>query len=127
LATLAKKITASDQLFNPNVVKLVKDADGRALYFSRSTIPYQRGVPESEWLARSTFFKHIGMYAYRADILQKITRLPVSSLERAESLEQLRWLENGFSIKVAETEFETIGVDTPEDLTKAIAFIQGSR
>ena len=127
LATLGKKINSSEQLFNPNVVKLVKDSSGRALYFSRSTIPHLRSTPENEWLAKHSFFKHIGMYAYRTDILKKITQLPVSSLERAEALEQLRWLENGFSIQVAETDVETIGVDTPEDLKKAIAFIEASR
>ena len=123
LATLAKIVVDQETLFNPNVVKLVKSAHGEALYFSRSTIPHIRSAPETEWRAKHTFFKHIGMYAYRADILAKITQLPVSSLEKAESLEQLRWLENGFRIKVAETEHETIGVDTPEDLQKAIAFL----
>ena len=124
LATLAKKITEQEVLFNPNVVKVVRDLNNEALYFSRSTIPHIRNTDESQWLSKHTFFKHIGMYAYRSDILGKITRLPVSSLEKAESLEQLRWLENGFRIKVAETDQETIGVDTPEDLEKAIAFLK---
>jgi 3-deoxy-manno-octulosonate cytidylyltransferase (CMP-KDO synthetase) len=118
LATLAKKITEQEQISNPNVVKLVKSIHGEALYFSRSTIPYIRNA------GNHTFYKHIGMYAYRADILEKITKLPVSDLEKAESLEQLRWLENGYRIKVAETNEETIGVDTPEDLEKAIAFLK---
>lgn len=118
LATLAKKIVDLDMLNNPNIVKLVKNLKDEALYFSRSPIPYLRND------VKHTFFKHIGMYAYRFDILQKITLLPVSSLEKAESLEQLRWLENGFKIKVAETDQETIGVDTPEDLEKAIAFLR---
>jgi 3-deoxy-manno-octulosonate cytidylyltransferase (CMP-KDO synthetase) len=124
LATLAKKITDQETLFNPNVVKLVKTINNVALYFSRSTIPHIRNSSNDQWLSKHTFFKHIGMYAYRADILEKITQLPISLLEKAESLEQLRWLENGFKIKVAETDLETIGVDTPDDLDKAIAFLK---
>ncbi|HZY79423.1 MAG TPA: 3-deoxy-manno-octulosonate cytidylyltransferase [Cyclobacteriaceae bacterium] len=124
LATLAKKITEQDSLFNPNIVKLVRNQNNEALYFSRSTIPHIRNTPERDWLSKHTFFKHIGMYAYRSDILKKITGLKVSSLEKAESLEQLRWLENGFKVKVAETDEETIGIDTPEDLEKAIAFLR---
>jgi 3-deoxy-manno-octulosonate cytidylyltransferase (CMP-KDO synthetase) len=118
LATLAKKIVDDEALSNPNIVKLVRNLQHEALYFSRSTIPYLRNQTQHN------FFKHIGMYAYRTDVLEKITKLPVSSLEKAESLEQLRWLENGFKIKVAETTEETIGVDTPEDLDKAIAFLR---
>jgi len=89
------------------------------MYFSRSVIPYVRGVNYAEWLSRQTFYKHIGLYAYRADILKEITALPPSVLEQAESLEQLRWLQNGYRIKVAVTELETIGIDTPEDLERA--------
>jgi 3-deoxy-manno-octulosonate cytidylyltransferase (CMP-KDO synthetase) len=118
LATLGKKLDDEEAIANPNVVKLVKNVFGEALYFSRFPVPYLRNK------VAHNFFKHIGMYAYRADILKKITKLPVSSLEKAESLEQLRWLENGYKIKVAETEQETIGVDTPEDLEKAIAFLK---
>ena len=124
IATLAKKIEQEDQLFNPNVVKVVFAKNGEALYFSRSTVPHLRNVPEKEWLQQYSFFKHIGMYAYRTDILKQLTGLSVSSLEKAESLEQLRWLENGFKIKVAETRTETIGIDTPEDLQKAIASLK---
>jgi len=119
LATLGKKLEDEESIANPNVVKLVKNLNGEALYFSRFAIPYLRNVGH-----KHNFFKHIGMYAYRTDILGKITKLPVSSLEKAESLEQLRWLENGYRIKVAETDEETIGVDTPEDLGKAIAFLK---
>jgi 3-deoxy-manno-octulosonate cytidylyltransferase (CMP-KDO synthetase) len=122
LATLAKKITDEEQLFNTNIVKVVMDATGHALYFSRSTVPHVRSVDAAQWLKRATFFKHIGMYAYRSDILGKITSLKPSTLEKAESLEQLRWLENGYRIRVAETDIETIGVDTPDDLQAAIAF-----
>lgn len=123
LATLAKKINDQESLFNPNVVKVVKNGNDEALYFSRSTIPHVRNTDNAEWLIKHTFFKHIGMYAYRADILEKITGLKVSALERAESLEQLRWIENGFRVKVAETDIETIGIDTPEDLEKALVFL----
>lgn len=120
IATLIKQIENPEQVFNPNVVKVVFSNQGEALYFSRSTIPHIRNTPDEEWMQKHTFYKHIGMYAYRADILQQLTMLPVSSLEKAESLEQLRWLENGFRIKVAETKQETIGIDTPEDLDLAL-------
>lgn len=124
IATLIKKIEEDDQLFNPNVVKAVVAENNTALYFSRSPIPHIRNAHESEWLSKNTFFKHIGMYAYRSDILKQLTGLPISSLEKAESLEQLRWLENGFKISVAETQTETIGIDTPEDLKKALAYLK---
>jgi 3-deoxy-manno-octulosonate cytidylyltransferase (CMP-KDO synthetase) len=120
LATLAKSIEKEEQLFNPNVVKVIFDSNNEALYFSRSTIPHIRNTDQNKWLSKHTFFKHIGLYAYRADILEKITALTPSSLEKAESLEQLRWLENGFKIKVAETTIETIGIDTPQDLQEAL-------
>ncbi len=124
IATLVKKITDKEALFNPNVVKVVFDRHGKALYFSRSPIPHVRNKPDSEWLQSAIFYKHIGMYAYRADILEKITKLPVSLLEQAESLEQLRWLEHGFSIHVIETERETLGIDSPEDADRARAWLQ---
>jgi 3-deoxy-manno-octulosonate cytidylyltransferase (CMP-KDO synthetase) len=124
LATLSKKLETKEQLFNSNIVKVVLSKDSKALYFSRSPIPYVRNTAQDLWLSQHTFYKHIGMYAYRADILELITKLPISSLERAESLEQLRWIENGYSIKVAETTEETIGIDTPEDLEKAILFLR---
>lgn len=120
IATLVKAIDDPVVLFNPNVVKAVLNKQGEALYFSRSTIPHIRNTPEKEWLTKHTFYKHIGMYAYRTDILDEITKLAVSSLEKAESLEQLRWLENGFRITTAETHLETLGIDTPEDLVKAL-------
>ena len=116
IATLVKNIEDRQHLFNPNVVKVVINAGNEALYFSRSPIPHIRNVAESEWLEKHTFYKHIGMYAYRTDILQRITSLSPGSLEKAESLEQLRWLENGFRILVSETMTETIGIDTPEDM-----------
>lgn len=118
VATLAKKITQNEQLFSPNTVKVVFGEEDYALYFSRSPIPFQRGTEQENWLKKGTFYKHIGLYGYRSDILAELTILPVSTLEKAESLEQLRWLENGYSIYVAKTELETPAVDTPEDLEK---------
>ena len=128
IATLVKPFRADDDfertLFNPNSPKVVVNKLGEAMYFSRSIIPYIRGKNYTEWLSSHTFYKHIGLYAYRAEVLRAITRLPQSSLELAESLEQLRWLENGYRIKVGVTERETIGIDTPEDMEKAIAFLK---
>jgi 3-deoxy-manno-octulosonate cytidylyltransferase (CMP-KDO synthetase) len=126
LATLVKKIDSVEQLFNPNLVKVVVNNNSEAMYFSRSPIPYFRNMDQAEWVTHHTYFKHIGMYGYRNTVLEKITRLSVSSLEKAESLEQLRWLENGFKIKVKETDIETIGIDTPEDLKSAIHLINNS-
>ena len=122
IATLIKKIENPEHLFNPNVVKVVKGIFNQALYFSRSPIPNVRGKHETEWIAHQTFYKHIGMYGYRTDTLKKITALNQSPLEKSESLEQLRWLENGFSILTGETDLETFGIDTPEDLKKVLDF-----
>lgn len=127
IATLVKKLTDQKDLFNPNVVKAVLAMDGQALYFSRSPVPHVRNTKEEEWLQKGSFYKHIGMYAYRADTLEKLTKLDVSPLEKAESLEQLRWLDNGYSIKTTETKSETIGIDTPEDLQKALHFLKEER
>jgi 3-deoxy-manno-octulosonate cytidylyltransferase (CMP-KDO synthetase) len=120
IATLIKSLTTEEHLFNPNVVKVVCNSVMEALYFSRAPIPHIRNTPENQWLSKHKFFKHIGMYAYRADVLERLHRLSVSSLEKAESLEQLRWLEHGFKISVAETATETLGIDTPEDLERAL-------
>lgn len=120
LATLVKKITDGETLFNPNIPKVIFNKENLALYFSRQTIPYLRGCAPEEWLLKHQYYKHIGIYAYRTDILKEIASLQPSSLEKAESLEQLRWLENGYSIRVAITEYETQGIDTPEDLEKAL-------
>lgn len=130
IATLVKPFTAADgwaALENPNSPKVVVDERMRALYFSRSVVPYLRNYDRSEWLSRHTFYKHIGLYAYRADVLRQITALPQSPLEVAESLEQLRWLQNGYTIKVGISRIETIGIDTPEDLQRAEAFLKASR
>lgn len=120
LATLIKKVNHQADLFNPNVVKVVINFEHEALYFSRHPIPYLRGKSEDLWLTDFSFFKHIGIYAYRKDVLSAITKLPLSSLEKAESLEQLRWLENGYRIKVKETKVENYGIDTPEDLERVL-------
>lgn len=126
LATLVKAFTEEDgfeALANPNSPKVVLNKNKEALLFSRSIIPYKRGAETSEWLKQHTYYKHIGLYAYRAEVLKEITALQPSTLELTESLEQLRWLENGYKIKVGITTQETIGIDTPEDMEKALAFL----
>lgn len=124
IATLALPITDPAMLQNANVVKVVIDTQGRALYFSRSAIPYVRGYHIDQWLEQCPSFKHVGIYAYKSSVLQHITMLPPGALEKAESLEQLRWLENGIKINVGITHCEGISVDTQEDLQKAIIFAQ---
>jgi len=116
IATLAKKIDRADFLTNPNVVKVVFSKQIGAIYFSRHPIPFVRGVQPERWLEKQDFYKHIGLYGFRRDALMEIADLSPTPLEIAESLEQLRWLEHGFRIAVGVTEWETIGVDTPEDL-----------
>lgn len=125
LATLIKEIEGEETLFNPNSPKVTVDSRNFAVYFSRHPIPYLRGVKEDQWVHQHRFFQHIGIYGYRSDILRKITRLRPSSLEKAESLEQLRWLENGLKIKTAITPYETIAIDTPEDLRRITASLNG--
>lgn len=116
IATLVKPFTADEDIFNANSPKVVLSKDGFALYFSRSVIPYLRGVESSKWQANHVYYKHIGLYAYRSRVLREITSLPAGVLETAESLEQLRWLENGYRIKTDVTELPSFGIDTPEDL-----------
>ena len=123
IATLGKPFSSMEAVENPNSPKIVVDNKGFALYFSRSIIPFVRGIDKSDWLTHYPFLKHLGIYAYRTEVLRQITQLPQSSLELAESLEQLRWLQNGFRIKVGTTNIETIGIDTPEDLRKAEQFL----
>ena len=118
LATLVKKITAIEDIFNKNIVKVVFNKNDEALYFSRSPIPHTRNFEEKDWLIHSTYYKHIGIYGYAVETLNEIASLEASSLEKAESLEQLRWLENGYRINVAITESESVAIDTPEDLLK---------
>jgi len=120
LATLIQKIIAREQLLSPNEAKVVLNSRHEAMYFSRSPIPYIQKQSQESWLHHATFYRHVGLYAYRQDILRAITKLPVSPLERAESLEQLRWIENGYRIKTVETDAEEgMCIDTPEDLEKA--------
>ncbi len=119
IATLGKPFTSMDAVANPNSPKIVVDNNNFAMYFSRSIIPFVRGKEQTEWLDHYPFLKHLGIYAYRREVLRKITQLSQSSLEIAESLEQLRWLQNGFKIKVGLTDIETVGIDTPEDLERA--------
>ncbi|MBK6481633.1 MAG: 3-deoxy-manno-octulosonate cytidylyltransferase [Chitinophagaceae bacterium] len=123
IATLVKRITAASELSNPNTVKVVLDEKRKALYFSRSAIPYQRNIPVEQWLNSGMYYKHIGIYGYRKNALEEIVKLPPNELEQAESLEQLRWLANGYRIQTAITELETISVDTPEDLIRVNQFI----
>lgn len=116
IATLCKKLEDIDAVFDENKVKVVFDNQNNALYFSRQVIPFVRGKEKSTWLNYHDYFKHLGIYAFRTDILSKITKLEMSSFEKSESLEQLRWLQNGYSIKVLESQWDSVGVDTPEDL-----------
>lgn len=116
IGTLVKRIETTVELFNENSPKVVFNSKRQALYFSRQTIPFQRGVEREHWLDNQVYYKHIGIYGYRTAVLQEITNLKASAFEKSESLEQLRWLENGYVIKVAESTFETVAVDTPEDL-----------
>jgi len=118
IATLVKKITSPDELFNHNNVKVILNKRSEAIYFSRSPIPYNRNFPEQEWLKYSTYYKHIGIYGYRSNILNEIAALPKTNLEITESLEQLRWIENGYSIRAEITSIESIAIDTPEDILK---------
>ena len=127
IATLVKPFAEEDgiaALENPNSPKVVLDKASRAIYFSRSVIPYLRGVEREQWLKSHTYYKHIGMYAFRANVLREVTSLEQSPLELAESLEQLRWLENGYKIGVGISNVETVGIDTPEDLERAEAFLR---
>lgn len=127
IATLARVFDPQHgmaALEDPNLVKLVMSEEGRALYFSRSVIPYVRKYPREQWLEHSVFYSHIGIYAYKARTLSEIVRLPASPLESAESLEQLRWLQNGYKIRTAVSSHPTIGIDTPEDLMRAEEYLK---
>ena len=123
IGTLGNPFESIDAVENPNSPKIVTDNRGFALYFSRSTIPFIRGKERDSWFGEYPFLKHLGIYAYRREVLAEVTKLPMSSLEKAESLEQLRWLQNGYRIRVGMTDIETVGIDTPEDLTRAEEFL----
>ncbi len=127
IGTLGKRFETIEAALNPNSPKIVTDKRGFALYFSRSIIPYIRGKEQGEWLKHFPFLKHLGLYAYRREVLREVTLLPQSPLEIAESLEQLRWLENGYRIRVGITDVETVGIDTPEDLQRAESFLANQK
>jgi len=124
IATMAKKISDLPTLFDPNTVKVVFNKQHRALYFTRSTIPYCRDTAKQAYLQKTNFYKHIGIYAYQYDVLSKLVKLKASSLEEAECLEQLRWIEHGFDIQMVCTDYESIGIDTPEDIKKVSHLIK---
>ena len=124
LASLAKRIEDEDELFSPNTVKVVMDNEGKALYFSRNPIPFMRNLDRGEWLANGVFYKHIGIYAYKSDTLRQIAAMQPTPLEQAESLEQLRWLENGLSIHMGVTHSENVSIDRPDDIIKAEKFVE---
>lgn len=124
IGTLGKLFESIEAVENPNSPKIVTDMKGFALYFSRSVIPYIRGKERQDWFCGYPFLKHLGVYAYRREVLSEVTKLPQSSLEKAESLEQLRWLQNGYRIRVGMTDVETVGIDTPEDLQRAEEFLK---
>jgi 3-deoxy-manno-octulosonate cytidylyltransferase (CMP-KDO synthetase) len=120
IATLVKAIKTNEELFNPNRPKVHFDENNFALMFSRNTIPKLDNIEKENWINEHTFYKHIGIYGYRSAVLQLISKLPPSLLEIKERLEQLRWLENNFSIKIATTDYEAIAIDTPEDLDRLL-------
>lgn len=124
IATLKKRIATQDELFSPNVVKVTTDLKGNAITFSRNPIPFLRGKEQKEWLDVQPYFKHIGIYAFRREVLEQVVRLEQTPIELSESLEQMRWIENGYKIAVRETEVENIGVDTPEDLARLNAAVR---
>jgi 3-deoxy-manno-octulosonate cytidylyltransferase (CMP-KDO synthetase) len=120
IATMAALVKNSEELFDANTVKVVTDQNGFALYFSRQAIPFNRDFNSDQWVAQNSYLKHVGIYGYRVKVLQQITALPATPLELSEKLEQLRWLEHGFKIKVKITDYESLSVDTPDDLKKIL-------
>lgn len=126
IATLAKKIEDVSWLSDPNKVKVIMNNHGMAMYFSRQALPYVKGKVESEWLSQHEYFKHLGLYAYKSAVLKRITSLSPSSMELAESLEQLRWLQNGYQIFVGVTHWETPAIDTPADLEAVLSTLKDS-
>ena len=126
IVTLAKKISQFEQIFNPNIVKVVFNQANIAHYFSRSPIPFYRNIEKEVWFKKGVFYKHIGLYGYRKDTLLELANLPMSPLEKAESLEQLRWLDNGYKIGIGLTDIETVGIDTLGDLEKVLRSRNGN-
>ncbi len=126
LATLVIPTSDPELIFNPNTVKVVKNTREEAMYFSRNPIPFIRNFPQNQWTDQCVFLRHVGIYAYRTDVLEKIAGLKPSSLELFESLEQLRWIENGYRIKVKETPYESYGIDTPEDLERILLLMESN-
>ena len=124
---MAKKISSASELINPNVVKVIMNKNHDAIYFSRVALPFYPKKDVSEWMNHHTYYKHLGIYGYRAEVLAKITQLKRSALEIAESLEQLRWIENGFTIRIERTEHEAHAIDTPEDLSRALRFLSDKK
>jgi len=124
IATLINREDNIEVLQNPNVVKVIRDKNGDAIYFSRSIIPFVRGEKPEDWPRKHVFYRHVGIYAYRSEVLSEITKLPPGLLEQAESLEQNRWIENGYKIKTIITDYSSIGVDTPEDLKQVEQIIK---
>lgn len=127
IATLATRIHKNGELASENNVKVVRAADGRALYFSRQAVPFRRGVAQEEWVDGYEYLKHVGIYAFRAEVLTELCRLEPSPLEEAEKLEQLRWLEAGYTIHVELTDHANIGIDTPEDLAAAEQYLKQNK
>jgi 3-deoxy-manno-octulosonate cytidylyltransferase (CMP-KDO synthetase) len=124
IATLVTRITSTNELLSPNNVKVVCSTDGRALYFSRQAIPFRRDIAPEQWLDEGLYFKHVGIYAFRSEVLPTLCKLEPGHLEEAEKLEQLRWMEAGFPIHVALTEHANIGIDTPDDLAVAEKYLK---
>ncbi len=127
IATLRTAIDNLQELISPNNVKVVCGRDGRAIYFSRLPIPYLRGVEQEQWIAHQPYYKHVGIYAFRAETLKEVVRLQPSVLECSESLEQLRWIENGYTVRVCDTGQSNIGIDSPEDLATAEEYLQNEK
>ena len=126
IATLVRQAEPGEDIFNPNQPKVIINSEGDAIYFSRAAIPFHREAEKSEWTRKHVYYKHIGLYAYTTETLKRITRLAPSPLEISESLEQNRWIENGFRIRTAVTIWESIGIDTPGDLERAQTFLEQS-
>lgn len=124
LASLAKKIVDEEELFSPNTVKVVMDKTGNALYFSRNPIPFMRNLDRGEWLKNGVFYKHVGIYAYKSETLRRVAEMQPTALEVSESLEQLRWLENGIDIRMGITDSENVSIDQPKDIEKAERFAE---